>query len=91
MLHEGLREGSPTVWVLYALGFLYVVGFVSFWFRFRAGEIAARGGDPEAVFRFNASLRGFPNKFYAKMLGKRPFEVTAAEGGPDALATSKKT
>ncbi len=54
------------------LAVLYTAGFFWFVVRFsRARGRALREGGA-AVAAYNASLKGFPNGFYAKMLGKRP-------------------
>ena len=55
---------------LYTLGGLYLVGFAVFLARFAAAGRRVRRGGPKA--EYNRLLRGFPNAFYAKMLGKRP-------------------
>lgn len=72
-----------TTWVLYVLGAYYVVGFLVFWVRFERAERRAKKQGGEAVLRYNKMLRGFPNAVYAKMFGKRAFEVSAESGrGP---------
>lgn len=74
--------GVPATWdfwtaCLYALAAYYVVGFLVYWVRFQRAERAARAGEPGAVERFNAMLRGFPNSVFAKMFGKRAFETAS--------------
>jgi hypothetical protein len=76
MLGPPPTEWTRTTWFFVVLGAFYVVGVVVYWFRFQAAERAARSGEPGAPERFNAMLAGFPNAIYAKMLGKKPFEVS---------------
>ena len=76
---------SGLTWTLHAVGALYVLGFIVFYFRFRRGERRAVQEGGEAILRYNGSLRGFPNAFYAKMLGRRRLEVkppATGTGGP---------
>jgi hypothetical protein len=66
---------APASWgfwttFLYCLGAVYLVGFFVFVVRFRLAERRVRAGGPAGLY--NKVLRGFPNAFYAKMLGKRP-------------------
>jgi hypothetical protein len=68
-------EWTITTWTFVLLGGFYLVGFVVFWFRFQAADRRAKSGEPGAAERFNATLRGFPNAMYAKMFGKKPYEV----------------
>ena len=77
MLGPPPTQWTRTTWFFVVLGGLYAVGFVVFWFRFPAADKAARRGDPGAPERFNRMLRGFPNTMYAKMFGKKPYEVQA--------------
>ena len=72
-------EWTRTTWFFVLLGSFYVVGVVVYWFRFQAAERRAKAGEPGAPERFNAMLAGFPNAIYAKMLGKKPFEVRPPE------------
>lgn len=66
-----------STWVLYVAAALYLVGFLVFWARFEALERQAKRQGGDAVLRYNAALHGFPNSVYAKMFGKRAFEVRA--------------
>ena len=68
-------EWTRTTWFFVLLGAWYVVGFVVYWVRFQRADKAAKAGVPGAAERFNAMLRGFPNTMYAKMFGKKPYEV----------------
>ncbi len=72
------NPGAWSLWTLWLYGFaLYCAGgFVWYWFRFGALERAAvkEGAGIDDVNRFNGALEGFPNKVYAKMLGKRRLE-----------------
>ncbi len=75
-----MSEWDPQTWsrlaqALYGLGALYLLGFFIFFSRFLVAEKHARTGDAAAVRRYNRMLRGFPNSFYAKMLGKRRLET----------------
>lgn len=64
----------------YVLAVMYVEFFVLFWVLFQRAEKAARRGEPGAAERFNEMLRGFPNAVFAKMFGKKPYEVAAGAG-----------
>ncbi|MEA3144376.1 MAG: hypothetical protein QOG31_1700 [Thermoplasmata archaeon] len=70
-----MAPSDPATWsfwtvFLYCLGAVYLAGFVVFVARFAwAARRVRRGGPPAA---YNKALKGFPNGFYAKMLGKRP-------------------
>ena len=78
-------QWTSSTWVLYALGALFLVGFLWFWVRFAALERAAKRQGGDAVLRYNGAIRGFPNAVYAKMFGKRAFEVKGeppAKSGP---------
>ena len=68
-----------VTWALYVLAGLYVLGFLAFWVLFNAWERKAKVEGGEAVLRYNALLRGFPNAVYAKQFGKRAFEVAKAD------------
>jgi hypothetical protein len=68
-----------VTWWWYIIAVYYTVNFVVFWVRFARAEARAKAGEPEAVTRFNAMLRGFPNAIYAKMFGKRPLEIAQPE------------
>lgn len=63
--------GFTALW-LSAVAVLYTAGFFWFYVRFTLAHGRARREGGAAVERYNASLRGFPNGFYAKMLGRRP-------------------
>ncbi len=69
-------QWSAWVWFLYAFASVYLVGFAWFFVRFEQEERKALAGDRQALVRFNRLLAGFPNSFYAKMLGKRALEAT---------------
>lgn len=64
-----------ATWLLYALAAYYVAGFLVCYVRFEALERRAKREGGEAVHKYNRALKGFPNLVYAKMFGKRPFEV----------------
>jgi hypothetical protein len=66
---EPARWGLWTVF-LYCLGAVYLAGFFVFVALFGAAARRVRRGGPPAAY--NRLLKGFPNAFYAKMLGKRP-------------------
>lgn len=69
---------SPGPWwvvALYLVGGLHLAFFFAFFVLFRRAEARARAEGGERVLRYNRMLRGFPNSFYAKMLGKRPLEA----------------
>lgn len=80
MLGPPPSEWTAVTWAFVVAGALYALGFVVFWVRFQAADRAAKRGDPGAPERFNAMLRGFPNTMYAKMMGKKPYEVQAGPG-----------
>ncbi len=75
MLDADYAGWSPSTWALYALALLYLVGFLWFWMRFEGAERKAKREGGDAVLAYNRMLRGFPNSVYAKMFGKRAFEV----------------
>ena len=68
-------QWSFATWLLYALAAYYVAGFLVCFVRFERLERKARLEGGAAVEAYNRALRGFPNLVYAKMFGKRPFEV----------------
>ena len=70
---------SLSTWVLYAAAFLFLVGFLAFWARFESAERRAKREGGDAVLAYNRMLRGFPNAVYAKMFGKRAFEVKTGD------------
>jgi len=55
---------------LYCLGAVYLAGFLVFLVRFAVAGRRVRDGGPREAY--NKVLKGFPNGFYAKMMGKRP-------------------
>lgn len=88
MLWTDPRSWSLWVWCLHVLAALYVAGFLWFFFILRHEEKMARAGDRLAVERYNLRLRGFPNAFFSKMLGKRALvegtePKTGGKGGPE--------
>jgi hypothetical protein len=80
--------GPWWVLALYLLGALHLAFFFAFFVLFRRAEARARAEGGALVLRYNRMLRGFPNSFYAKMLGKRPLEAVSfraeAPKGPQA-------
>ncbi len=70
---------SPLTRILYAIGVVYLAGFFVYFVRFRRAGRRAKQGDPADVARYNRMLRGFPNAFYAKLMGRRKLEP---ERGP---------
>lgn len=72
---SGIGDWPWPVWALYGIGALYLVGFVTSFFRLKAGARRAGSGDAAAVTAYNGMLRGFPSALYARMLGRRPLEV----------------
>ena len=78
----GVLDIEPASWdfvtvCFYVLAVLYIAFFLLYWVLFQRAEKAAKRGDPGAPERFNQLLRGFPNTVFAKMFGKKPFEVGA--------------
>jgi hypothetical protein len=71
---------EPTTYFFNVLAVLYVAFFLLYWVLFQRAEKAAKRGDPGAAERFNEMLRGFPNAVFAKMFGKKPYEVGANAG-----------
>ena len=69
-------------WVLglYLAGALHLAFFFTFFVLFRRAEARARSEGGALVPRYNRMLRGFPNSFYAKMLGKRPLDAVGFRG-----------
>ncbi len=63
--------GFGVLW-LCSLAALYTAGFFWFYVRFTRALRRAHELGGQAIQRYNESLRGFPNGFYAKMLGRRP-------------------
>lgn len=66
------EPASWSFWTvfLYTLGAVYLLGFFTFLARFTWAARQVRQGG--SIGAYNRVLRGFPNAFYAKMLGKRP-------------------
>ncbi|HUR61343.1 MAG TPA: hypothetical protein VM286_03135 [Candidatus Thermoplasmatota archaeon] len=64
--------GHWTFWTtfLYCLGAVYLGGFFVYLVVFAMAGRRLRAGGSAAAY--NKVLRGFPNGFYAKMMGKRP-------------------
>lgn len=89
MFDTDYGQWSISTWALYVLAALYVVAFLAFWVRFEALERAAKREGGDAVLRYNAALRGFPNSIYAKMFGKRAFEVKAEPGERSDAASAE--
>lgn len=84
MLGPPPSEWTRTTWFFVLMAVWFAIGFLVFWFRFQAAERAAKSGEPGAPQRFNAMLRGFPNTMYAKMMGKKPYDVAGrGEQGED--------
>ena len=54
------------------LAVVYTLAFFWFFVRFARGHKRAVRDGGEAVMAYNLALRGFPNGFFAKMLGRRP-------------------
>lgn len=72
---------SASTWVWYGLGACYLLGLAIFLPRVGRARKAVRQGRPGAVERHDRLVRGFPNGFYAKMLGIRPLG-SRAQGQP---------
>lgn len=68
-------QWSPFAQAMYGVGALYLVLFFAFFALFHRAAARARSGEPADVQRYNRLLRGFPNAFYAKLLGKRRLET----------------
>lgn len=67
-----LGDVTPVAWFLYAMAAIYLLLFAAFFVTFwRLERRATRMGDA-AVAAYNRALRGFPNGFYAKMMGYKP-------------------
>jgi hypothetical protein len=75
-----VAEWEPSTYFFSVLAVLYLAFFFLYWVLFQRAEKAAKRGDPGAPERFNELLRGFPNAVFAKMFGKKPFEVGAEAG-----------
>ncbi|HUR24695.1 MAG TPA: hypothetical protein VM327_01620 [Candidatus Thermoplasmatota archaeon] len=80
VLDIDVQSWEPATYFFYVLAGLYVVSFLVYWVVFQRAEKAAKRGDPGAPERFNHLLRGFPNTVFAKMFGKKPFEVGGGAG-----------
>ena len=72
---------AVSTWLLYAMAFVYLVCFLWFWMRLETAERRAKRQGGEAVLAYNRMLKGFPNAVFAKMFGKRAFEVKEAPRG----------
>jgi hypothetical protein len=68
-----------STWLLYALAAYYLAGFLVCFVRFETLERKAKTEGGAAVEKYNRALKGFPNLVYAKMFGKRAFEVQKTE------------
>ncbi|MEK6975599.1 MAG: hypothetical protein AABY18_04565 [Candidatus Thermoplasmatota archaeon] len=75
MFDTDYTQWTFTTWALYVLAAMYLVAFLVFYVRFEALERAAKAQGGAAVERYNRALWGFPNAVFAKMFGKRAFEV----------------
>ena len=82
-----VKSWEPATYFFYVLAVLYIAFFLLYWVLFQRAEKAAKRGDPGAPERFNALLRGFPNTVFAKMFGKKPFEV----GGPSGSEPGERS
>ena len=71
----------PWLWLLYGVGAVYFGAFAYHFALFARLEARARRDGGAAIARYNRSLRGFPNAFFAKMLGRLPLEGGVAEAG----------
>lgn len=72
MLDLDIASWGFGILFLDCLAVVYTAGFFWFYLRFRAAHKRAQAEGGEAVAAYNALLKGFPNGFYAKMLGRRP-------------------
>ena len=72
MLDLEWRSWGFWIYLLDALAVVYTIGFFWFYVRFTRAHTAAVRSGGAAVPRYNTMLKGFPNGFYAKMLGRRP-------------------
>ncbi|HEX2066490.1 MAG TPA: hypothetical protein VHI93_06730 [Candidatus Thermoplasmatota archaeon] len=70
MLPFAPERWDPWTAFLYCLGAGYLAGFFVYLARFSLAARKVRRGGPVAAY--NRLLKGFPNAFYAKMMGKRP-------------------
>jgi hypothetical protein len=84
-----VAQWEPATYFFYVLAVLYLAFFLLYWVLFQRAEKAAKRGDPGAPERFNEMLRGFPNAVFAKMFGKKPFEV-GGSGGSEEPARAPK-
>ena len=80
VLDVDMESWDFVTYCFYVLAVLYMAFFLLYWVRFQRAEKAAKRGDPGAAERFNELMRGFPNAVFAKMFGKKPYEVSAAAG-----------
>jgi hypothetical protein len=77
-----MAEFDPSTWSLfvrgaYTLGAVYLVLFFFFFTLFHRAAARVKAGEAGAIARYNRLLRGFPNAFYAKLLGRRRLESDA--------------
>lgn len=70
---------SALTWALYAIGVLYLLGFLVFFFRIEGAARSAQTGGSQAIAKYNRILRGFPNALFARMLGRRPMLERVAD------------
>lgn len=66
---------SLGVWILWAIGSYYLIGFFVHWFRFRILERNVLSRKKGAIDAWNDGISGFPAAGYAKMLGKHKLEA----------------
>jgi uncharacterized membrane protein len=71
---------TAATWVWYSLGGLYLLGFAVFLPLVWRAQKRVRAGVPGAVARHDRLVRGFPNGFYAKMVGIRPLGPKKGKG-----------
>lgn len=85
----GVEVPDPRQWAgvyglwlaaLHLLGIVYLVLFASYYVRLTTLRRKAATGDHHAVVRFNRSLHGFPNAFFAKQFGLHAMEYPKREG-----------
>ncbi|HJQ93582.1 MAG TPA: hypothetical protein VJ874_04775 [Candidatus Thermoplasmatota archaeon] len=91
VLDIDVESWEPSTYFFHVLAALYLAAFLVYWVRFQRAEKAAKRGDPGAPERFNELLRGFPNTMFAKMFGKKPYEVPRGEAGREAPPDPERT
>jgi hypothetical protein len=74
---------SLGIWLLWAIGTYYLVGFFIHWFRFRRLEKLVAAKDIGYAAAWNRGISGFPAAGYAKMMGLHKLE-TDGNGPPKA-------